>query len=89
MSNELIRMLICIDDEDTAREFLLGAMTPHEVEEIVKRIHIASALHQKKPYSKIENELDVSSTTIAKVSKEMKNRPIYAQLIYDMGAVSP
>jgi TrpR-related protein YerC/YecD len=53
-------------------DFLRDLLTAEEMKEFQQRMDIAVRLHYKKPYTEIEKELSVSSTTIARVSKYLK-----------------
>jgi len=50
----------------------ISNLTEEEMKEFQQRLDIAVRLHYKTPYTEIEKELGVSSTTIARVSKYLK-----------------
>lgn len=52
--------------------FLRDILTEEEMREFQQRFDIAVRLHYKTSYTNIANELGVSSTTIARVSKFLK-----------------
>lgn len=52
-----------------AKRFFRDLLTEQEIIEFGKRWQAAQMLSQKIPYSKIEKETGLSSTTIARISK--------------------
>ena len=71
-SETLINSFLFLNDEKETFQFLKTLLSEDELLEIQQRLNIAVRLYFKNPYTKIEKELWVSSTTIARVSKLMK-----------------
>lgn len=61
-----------LNDANEIFAFLRDILTQEEMKEFQQRLDIAVRLHYKTPYTEIEKELGVSSTTIARVSKYLK-----------------
>lgn len=71
-SKTLCNAFLFLNDDKEIFAFLRDIMTIEEIQEIQQRLDIAVRLHYKVPYTQIEKELWVSSTTIARVSKFLK-----------------
>ncbi len=70
----LVRALLSLKTADEARRFLRDLLTPDEIEEFSKRFQTAELLTKKVPYSSIEKETGLSSTTVARVSKWLNGK---------------
>lgn len=70
----LIRAILALKTADEARRFLRDLLTEDEIMEFAKRFRAAEMLSKKQPYSAIERETGLSSTTVARVSKWLKGR---------------
>lgn len=68
-NKRLINAVLTLGTPDEARRFLRDLMTQKEIEEFAKRLQAAEMLTAKTPYSVIERETGLSSTTVARVSK--------------------
>ncbi len=68
----LCQSFIYLNDHNEVFNFLRDLLTAEEMTEFQQRLDIAVRLHYGKSYSEIEEELWVSSTTIARVSKYLK-----------------
>jgi len=65
----LMSAILSLKTQEEARNFMRDLMTEKEIIEIGNRLCAAKMLMQKIPYSKIEKETGLSSTTIARISK--------------------
>jgi len=54
------------------REFLLGLLTPKEIEELPKRIQIVKMLKKGIPHHTIAEKLGVGVATVTRGSKEIQ-----------------
>jgi len=70
----LIQAILELKNPNEARRFLRDLMTEKEIKEFGKRFKAAVMLSQNIPYSVIENETGLSSTTVARVSKWLNGR---------------
>ena len=70
----LIQALLSLNTAGEARHFLRDLMTEGEIEEFAKRLRAAQMLSENIPYSAIEAETGLSSTTVARVSKWLKGK---------------
>ena len=70
----LIQALLALKNEEEARHFLRDLMTEGEIGEFAKRFRAARLLSENVPYSTIEKETGLSSTTVARVSKWLKGK---------------
>ena len=68
-NKRLVESILALKNEDEAESFLRDLMTESEIEEFAKRLKAAEMLSLSIPYSSIEKETGLSSTTIARVSK--------------------
>lgn len=70
----LIKAILALKTPDEAKRFLRDLMTEGEIEEFGKRLQAAEMLTQNVPYSVIEKETGLSSTTVARVSKWLNGK---------------
>ena len=68
-SEKLIKALLAIKTPDEAKRFMRDLLTEAEIAEFGNRFCAAEMLTNKAPYSEIEKETGLSSTTVARVSK--------------------
>ncbi len=68
-STALIKAFLSLKTAAEARRFLRDLFTESEIEEFGKRLRTAELLSKKVPYSTIEAETGLSSTTIARVAQ--------------------
>lgn len=68
-NQQLIAAILALKDKAEAQSFLRDLMTTKEIDEFAKRLKAATMLLEKIPYSVIEKETGLSSTTVARVSK--------------------
>jgi TrpR-related protein YerC/YecD len=73
-NKRLIQAILAIKTENEAERFLRDLMTKKEIEEFSKRLRAAEMLTEKIPYSTIEKETGLSSTTVARVAKWLKGK---------------
>jgi len=84
-TKNLSNAFLFLNDSNEIFDFLRDLLTVEELKEFQQRLDIAVRLHYKKPYTEIEKELGVSSTTIARVSKYLKwPHQWYAKIIQRM-----
>jgi len=72
-NKRLIQAILELRNAGEARGFLRDLMTTKEIEEFGKRLQAAELLSEDVPYTTIEKETGLSSTTIARVSKWLSN----------------
>lgn len=68
---DLLRVLIGVEDTDTAFKLLEDLFTIREIKETSQRLWVARMLDSGKPYVAIEEATGASATTIARVSKAL------------------
>ena len=73
-NKRLIQAILTLKTDDEARRFLRDLMTEKEIEEFTKRLKAAEMLTDKVPYSVIESETGLSSTTVARVAKWLNGK---------------
>lgn len=73
-NKRLIQAILALKTEDEAGRFLRDLMTEKEIEEFAKRLKAAEMLTEKVPYSVIESETGLSSTTVARVAKWLNGK---------------
>lgn len=70
--NKLIDLLLSIKSKEEMEDFLLGILTPKELEEIPTRLSIVKMLKRGVPQHKISEELGVGIATVTRGSKELQ-----------------
>ena len=65
---------MALKTENEAERFLRDLMTEKEIKEFAKRLKAAEMLTEKIPYSTIEKETGLSSTTVARVAKWLNGK---------------
>ncbi len=73
-NRRLIQAILALGSADEARRFLRDLMTQGEIEEFARRLKAAEMLSQKVPYTVIEKETGLSSTTVARVAKWLNGK---------------
>lgn len=58
---------------DEARRFFRDLLTEDEIVEFSKRWQVANLLYEQVPYSEIQKQTGLSSTTVARISKWLNN----------------
>ncbi len=71
-SDNLFKAILELKSISEARKFFRDLLTVKEIEEFSKRWKVAQMLDDKVPYTKIEQETGMSSTTIARIQKWLK-----------------
>lgn len=71
--DELYTAILNLESVSECKKFFRDLLTEKEIEDIAERWKIARMLVRGLPYSQIENELGISSTTIARVHKWLKS----------------
>ena len=69
----LTEAFLSLTSKDEAQRFLRDLMTKDEILEFARRLKAAELLSEKVPYTRIEKETGFSSTTVARISKCLKN----------------
>lgn len=78
---ELYSALVKIDSIEECRDFLQDLLSEKELESISGRVHCAKLFLEGKTYLEVTNETTVSSATLARVSKCVKNGKGYAKVL--------
>lgn len=73
-TDKLFNALLSLQSEDEVRNFLRDLLTPQEIVEFGNRFKVAQMLSDGLPYSEIEKQTGMSSTTIARVSKFLNGK---------------
>ena len=68
-TEDLIKVILSLKNTKEAKRFFRDLLTEQEIIELGKRWQAAQMLNKKIPYSKVEKETGLSSTTVARVSK--------------------
>lgn len=82
-NKELVAALLAVRTPDEVRRFLRDLMTQNEIEEFGKRFKVAQMLALRESYLRIQKATGLSQTTIARVSKWLKNGENGYRLIID------
>jgi TrpR-related protein YerC/YecD len=79
----LAQALLVLKTEDETWRFLRDLLTEDEIREFARRWEVAGMLAEKTPYTKIEKQTGMSSTTIARISKFLRGKWGGYQLVLD------
>lgn len=82
-TNDLYQAILQLENVDEAQRFFSDLLTPGEILEFANRWQVAQMLHDQIPYSQIEKQTGMSSTTIARVSKFLNGKYGGYKLIMD------
>ena len=86
----LVKAILLLNNTNEAESFLRDLLTKTEIEEFSRRLETASMLSRGIHYSAIEEKTGFSSTTIARVSKWLKNgMGGYKKIIHRLHTVNP
>ena len=69
----LYKAFLSLRNEQECKKFLRDLLTEKEIKEFTNRWKVARMLDRKIPYEKIAKETGMSSATIARVHKWLKN----------------
>lgn len=69
---ELIKLLLNIKTEEEMKDFLLGILTPKELEEIPMRLKIVKMLKKGTSQHEIAEKLGIGVATVTRGSKEIQ-----------------
>ena len=67
----LCEAFLALCDEKECLAFLLDIMTVREIQDLMQRLCVASLLTEGKPYTRISEEVSVSSATISRVNRAL------------------
>ncbi len=81
MIEDLCRVLASIDNPEDIRLLLDDLCTIKEVEQMAQRIKAVRLLKENKTYTEIMKDLDISSTTLSRVSRALQYGKGYSRLI--------
>jgi len=68
-TEDLLKAILALKNINEAKRFFRDLLTEQEIIEFGKRWQAAKMLNKKIPYSEVEKETGLSSTTVARVSK--------------------
>jgi TrpR-related protein YerC/YecD len=73
-NRKLVRAILALKTTNETERFLRDLMTEKEIGELARRLKAAEMLIEKQPYSAIEKETGLSSTTVARVAKWLNGK---------------
>ena len=79
----LFQAILVLRNEDEAERFLRDLLTEEEIREFSRRWEVAQLLANKVSYVNIEEQTQMSSTTIARISKFLRGKIGGYQLVLD------
>lgn len=82
-TDNLFEAILRLEDTDEARRFFRDLLTEGEIMEFTARWKAARMLNKGIPYSKIQKETGLSSTTVARVSQWLTRGMSGYQLMLD------
>ena len=69
---QLAKVIVDIEDEKLAEDFLKNILTPSELEEISKRLQVVKLLNKGIAQREVAKKLAVSMGTVSRGSRELK-----------------
>lgn len=81
MIEDLCQVLASIDNPEDIRLLLDDLCTIKEVEQMAQRIKAVRLLKENKTYTEIMKDLDISSTTLSRVSRALQYGKGYSRFI--------
>lgn len=82
-TDDLVDALLSLRNKREAKRFLRDLLTESELLELANRLKAARMLYEQVPYTTIEQELGLSSTTVARISKWLNHGRGGYRLILD------
>lgn len=79
----LLQTFLRLETEEEVWRFVRDLLTEEEIREFARRWQVAQLLAKGLPYSQIEQKTNMSSTTIARVSKFLRGKWGGYQLVLD------
>ena len=83
LSTDLFQAILSLKSATEAEQFFGDLLTAEEIEEFSKRWQTAQLLDQKVPYTKIQAQTGLSSTTVARISRWLNTGKGGYRLILD------
>jgi TrpR-related protein YerC/YecD len=71
--SNLYKAILLLRNESECKKFFRDLLTEAEIEEFANRWHVAQLLNKNVSYEIISKETNMSSTTIARISKWLTN----------------
>lgn len=81
LKTKLYRALLALKTERDCEVFLADLCTDKEIEQMAQRIRAAELLFEGKSYNKISEELNISSATLARVSRAVQYGEGYKKFV--------
>lgn len=81
LKTKLYRALLSLESERDCEVFLADLCTDKEIEQMAQRIRAAELLFEGKSYNKISEELNISSATLARVSRAVQYGEGYKKFV--------
>lgn len=81
LKTKLYRALLALQTERDCEVFLADLCTDKEIEQMAQRIRAAELLFEGKSYNKISEELNISSATLARVSRAVQYGEGYKKFV--------
>lgn len=70
---EFTQLLNSLMSQSKLDDFLVGILTPAELEQLIKRLQIIKRLKKGEPQRQIADDLDVGIATVTRGARELKN----------------
>lgn len=70
---EVIKTILNLRDSREAEDFLVGILTPQELEQVELRLQIIKRLKRGEAQRKIASDLGVGIATVTRGARELKN----------------
>lgn len=81
LKTKLYRAILALKTEHDCEVFLADLCTDKEIEQMAQRIRAAELLFEGKSYNKISEELNISSATLARVSRAVQYGEGYKKFV--------
>lgn len=77
LQESFYKKILSLKNKKDLTHFFSNFFSQNELSEFVNRFYVADLLNQNISYAKIQQSTKISSRTIAKISKTMKNKKIF------------
>lgn len=81
MTENLYDIILSLKTKEDCRDFFADLCTNKEIEQMAQRVRAAELLKEGKTYARVSEELDISSATLARVSRSVQYGKGYKKFI--------
>lgn len=79
--SELYKVILSLKSENDCKEFFLDLLTNKELDSLAQRVSAGKMLKQGKTYEQIISKTNISSATLSRISRSLKNGTGYKKFL--------